>query len=166
LVSDRVGLGGAKSAPFTQGQPHASRFCAPASSVFEAFLPKRALRRALRVRQRTPKRFNPHLYQTGSDLPAGRGYSGQSGEPLIEIAHMHHATWVMATETRCNENATPCSACAQRPGTRVVVMEACPRRWWTSFGWTPRPSSRVAQVCLRSCQRISWRSSCLSNGLK
>ena len=67
MVSDRVGLGGAKSAPFTWGQPHASRFCAPASSVFEAFLAKRALRRVLRVRQRTPKRFNPHLYQTGSD---------------------------------------------------------------------------------------------------
>jgi hypothetical protein len=37
-----------------------------------------------------------------TDPPTGRGYSGQSGQPLIEIAHVHHATWVMFTETRCN----------------------------------------------------------------
>jgi hypothetical protein len=36
-----------------------------------------------------------------TDLPAGRGYSGQSGKPLIEIAHVHHAVWVMFTETHC-----------------------------------------------------------------
>jgi hypothetical protein len=38
-----------------------------------------------------------------TDLPAGRGYSGQSGKPLIEIAHVHHPMWVMFTETRCRE---------------------------------------------------------------
>jgi hypothetical protein len=37
-----------------------------------------------------------------ADLPAGRGYSGQSGKPLIEIARVHHAMWVMFTETRCS----------------------------------------------------------------
>jgi hypothetical protein len=36
-----------------------------------------------------------------TELPAGRGYSGQSGKPLIEIAHVHHAMWLMSTETRC-----------------------------------------------------------------
>src|SRR5215212_12205769 len=41
LVSNRVGLGGAESAPFTRGRPHVSRFRAAASSVFEAFLPKK-----------------------------------------------------------------------------------------------------------------------------
>jgi hypothetical protein len=33
-----------------------------------------------------------------TDPPTGRGYSGQSGNPLIEMAHVHHATWVMFTE--------------------------------------------------------------------
>jgi hypothetical protein len=37
---------------------------------------------------------------------------------------------------------------------RVIVMEACPRRCWTSFGCTLRPKSSVAHVCLRSCQRM------------
>ena len=61
----------------------------------------------------------------------------------------------------------PSAACLPMLGiqceylSRVIVMEACPRRCWTSFGWTPRPSSTVAQVCLRSCQRISGRSSSL-----
>jgi hypothetical protein len=32
--------------------------------------------------------------------PAGRRYFGQSDKPLIEIAKMQHATWVMFTETR------------------------------------------------------------------
>ena len=36
--------------------------------IFEAFLPKRAFRGVLRVRQRTPKRFNPHPYQTCSKV--------------------------------------------------------------------------------------------------
>jgi hypothetical protein len=52
------------------GQPHVGRLCAAASSVFEAFLAKRAFRQLLRVRQRTPKRFNPHPYQTGSKTDA------------------------------------------------------------------------------------------------
>src|SRR5215208_2394113 len=34
-----------------------------------------------------------------------------------------------------------------------MVIEACPRRCCTSLGWTPRPRSRVAHVCLRSCER-------------
>jgi hypothetical protein len=33
-----------------------------------------------------------------TDPPAGRRYSGQSGKPLIEIAHVHHAMWVIFTE--------------------------------------------------------------------
>src|SRR5215208_6511944 len=36
-----------------------------------------------------------------TDLPTSRGYSGQSGKPLIEIAHEHNAMWLMFTETRC-----------------------------------------------------------------
>ena len=39
-----------------------SRFCAPASSVFEAHLAKIALRRVLRVRQRTPKRLKTLIF--------------------------------------------------------------------------------------------------------
>src|SRR5215211_3082530 len=36
-----------------------------------------------------------------------------------------------------------------------MVIEACPRRCWTSFGWTPRFRSRVAQGSRRACQRMS-----------
>jgi hypothetical protein len=35
-----------------------------------------------------------------------------------------------------------------------MVILACPRRRWTNFGWTPRPSNSVAQVCLRA--RFVW----------
>jgi hypothetical protein len=59
LGSNRVGLGGAESAPFTWGTASREPFFArQLPEVFEAFLPKRALRRVLRVRQRTPKRFS------------------------------------------------------------------------------------------------------------
>jgi hypothetical protein len=34
-------------------------------------------------------------------LPAGRRYFGQSDKPLVETAYVHHARWVMFTETRC-----------------------------------------------------------------
>jgi hypothetical protein len=37
------------------------------------------------------------------DLPAGRPYFGQSDKPLIETAKVHHARWVMFTETRCED---------------------------------------------------------------
>jgi hypothetical protein len=37
-----------------------------------------------------------------TDLPAGRRYSSQSGKPLIQIAHVHHAVWVTFIETRCD----------------------------------------------------------------
>jgi thymidylate kinase len=51
LVNNRVGLGGAKSAAFTpREQPHVSCFFRAAPSVFEAFLPKRAIREVLHVR--------------------------------------------------------------------------------------------------------------------
>src|SRR5215218_10288917 len=33
-------------------------------------------------------------------LPAGRRYFGQSDKPLVETANVHHARWVMFTETR------------------------------------------------------------------
>src|SRR5215212_5488504 len=42
-----------------------------------------------------------------TDPPAGRGYSGQSGKTLIEIAHVHHAMRVMFTETRCRTKKSP-----------------------------------------------------------
>ena len=45
-------------------------------------------------------------------------------------------------------------------------MLACPNRCWTIFGCTPRPRSRVAHVCLRSCQRIEGRPARLRSGLK
>ena len=41
-----------------------------------------------------------------TDPPAGRGYSGQAGKPLFEIAHVHHAMWLMFTETRCKTPST------------------------------------------------------------
>jgi len=34
-------------------------------------------------------------------LPAGRRYFGHLDKPLIETANVHHARWVMSTETRC-----------------------------------------------------------------
>jgi hypothetical protein len=69
-------------------------------------------------------------------------------------------------------SSMPSAACLPIEGiqceylSRVIAMEACPRRCWTSFGWTPRPSSRVAHVCLRSCQRMGGRPACLSSGLR
>jgi len=42
-----------------------------------------------------------------TDLPAGRRYSGQSGKPLVEIAHVYHAMWVMFTETCCKTLRNP-----------------------------------------------------------
>ena len=55
LVSNRVRLGGAKSALLQREQPHVSWFCAAASYVFEAFLSKRAIRQVLRVHQNLQK---------------------------------------------------------------------------------------------------------------
>src|SRR5215213_1595327 len=59
LVSNRVGLGGAESAPFTRGTasrgPSLRGGFFSFRSVSTKFLPKRALRRVLRVRQKTPK---------------------------------------------------------------------------------------------------------------
>jgi hypothetical protein len=66
LVSNRVRLVGAKSASFTRRTASCEMFCRPASSVFEALLPKRAIRDRSSAYARTPKRFNPHPYQTGS----------------------------------------------------------------------------------------------------
>jgi hypothetical protein len=40
-----------------------------------------------------------------TELPAGRRNFGQSDNPLIEIAHAHHAMWVMFSETRCKQNS-------------------------------------------------------------
>jgi hypothetical protein len=37
-----------------------------------------------------------------TDLPAGRHFLGQPDKPLIEAARVHHALWIMFTETRCN----------------------------------------------------------------
>ena len=57
-------------------------------------------------------------------------------------------------------SSMPSAACLPMLGiqceyrSRVMVIEACMRRCWTSFGWTPRPGGGLAQVCLRSCQRI------------
>ncbi len=36
-----------------------------------------------------------------TDLPAGRRNVGLVDRPLIETTHVHHAIWVMSTETRC-----------------------------------------------------------------
>jgi hypothetical protein len=69
-------------------------------------------------------------------------------------------------------SSMPSAACLPMLGiqceylSRVMVMLACPRRCWTSFGCTPRPRSNVAHVCLRLCQRIGGRSACLRSGLK
>jgi hypothetical protein len=38
-------------------------------------------------------------------LPAGRRNFGQSVKTLIETANVHHARWVMFTETRCSLSA-------------------------------------------------------------
>src|SRR5215211_7806656 len=47
-----------------------------------------------------------------------------------------------------------------------MAMVAWPRSSCTSFGCTPRPRSRVAQVCRRSWKRISGRPALLRRGLK
>ena len=62
-----------------------------------------------------------------------------------------------------NASSMPSAACLPMLGiqceypSRAIVMEACPKRCWTRFGWTPRPSSSVAQVCRRSCQPVSGK---------
>src|SRR3954467_8146024 len=66
LVSNRVGLAGAESAPFTRRTASRGPSLRGSFFGFRSVLAKRAFRGVLRVRQRTPKRFNPHPYQTGS----------------------------------------------------------------------------------------------------
>src|SRR5215212_8440344 len=51
-------------------QPHMCCSCGAVSSVFEAFLPQRKLSARSSAYARTPKRFNPHPYQTGSKTQA------------------------------------------------------------------------------------------------
>src|SRR5215204_1784292 len=51
-------------------QPHMRPSCGAVSSVFEAFLPQRKLSARSSAYARTPKRFNPHPYQTGSKTQA------------------------------------------------------------------------------------------------
>ena len=66
LVNTRVELGGAKSASATCRTAPSRLFYKAPFSVFEAFLPKRAIRERSSAYPRTPKRVNPQLYQTGS----------------------------------------------------------------------------------------------------
>src|SRR5829696_1468596 len=66
LVSKRVRLGGAKSASFTRGTASTELFLLASSSVFEVFLTKESFQDRSSEYVRTPKRFNPHLYRTGS----------------------------------------------------------------------------------------------------
>jgi hypothetical protein len=40
-------------------------------------------------------------------LPTGRRNFGQSVKTLIETANVHHARWVMFTETRCQIPTQP-----------------------------------------------------------
>ena len=58
---------------FHAQQPHVGRFCGVASSVLTAFLPERAIGDRSSVCARTSERFNPHLYQTGSNSPRRGG---------------------------------------------------------------------------------------------
>jgi hypothetical protein len=72
LVSNKVGLGGADLAPPTpRTELLTGCFYRVASSVFEAFLPKRAIRDRPSAYARLHKRYNPHLYQTGSQEDQG-----------------------------------------------------------------------------------------------
>src|SRR5215212_2025968 len=48
--------------------------------------------------------FTAGCIDTG--LLAGRRYFGQSDKTLIETANVHHARWVIFTETRCNPLAS------------------------------------------------------------
>jgi hypothetical protein len=81
-------------------------FC-PKATVFPRRDRRRiphVLRQALWQRKSEAKRRAASLLTADcidTDSPTGRGYSGHLGKPLIEIAHVHHATWVMLTETRC-----------------------------------------------------------------
>jgi hypothetical protein len=55
----------------------------------------------------------------------------------------------------CYPNASSIPSAASLPiegirceyRSRVMLMEACPRRCWTSFGWIPRQRSSVARAC-------------------
>ena len=58
--------------PLHGEQLHVGRLCAAASSVFEAFLAKRAFRRVLRVRQRTPKSLTLTLTKQALSLRFNR----------------------------------------------------------------------------------------------
>jgi hypothetical protein len=68
LVSNRVGLGGAKSASFTRGTAPCGLFLQGKFLRFRSVSTKESYQTVLRVRQRTPNRFNPHLYQTRSKV--------------------------------------------------------------------------------------------------
>src|SRR5215212_5725959 len=39
-----------------------------------------------------------------TDPPSSRCYFDRSDKPLIQTAHVHHAMWVISTETRCQKN--------------------------------------------------------------
>src|SRR5215211_4913719 len=45
-------------------------------------------------------------------LPAGRRYFGQSDKPLVETANVHHARWVMFTETAVGSTLAPVTCCS------------------------------------------------------
>ncbi len=68
--------------------------------------------------------FAPTAGCIDTDLPAGRGYSGRSGKPLIEIAHVHHATWVMFTETRCYTGQLQARSVAPNPFRTVSLKKS------------------------------------------
>src|SRR5215210_8740812 len=47
-----------------------------------------------------------------------------------------------------------------------MATVACPRSSWTSLGWVPCESSKVAQVCRRSWKQMSGSPARLRRGLK
>jgi Type III restriction enzyme, res subunit len=54
-------------------------------------------------------------------LPAGRSYFGQSDKPLVETTNVHHARWVMFTETRCRG----CPRCYRTTSRRGHCSKSC-----------------------------------------
>jgi hypothetical protein len=82
-------------------------------------------------------------------LPAGRRYFGQSDKPLVETANVHHARWVMFTETRCrasgvvrslpSSTTSPLcvsmrhrgrSSCRRDPIRLSPLVALCYHPWW------------------------------------
>src|SRR5215212_767049 len=73
LVSNRVGLGGGKSAPFTRGTASREPFLRASFFGFRSVPTKESPQAGPPRTPENAKRFNPHPYQTDSKSVFGKG---------------------------------------------------------------------------------------------